>query len=57
MRKAMSEAVVGDDVLGEDPTIARLEETAAEMFNMESGLFVASGTRYECICSPHRVSS
>jgi len=45
MRKAMSEAVVGDDVLGEDPTIARLEETAAEMFNMESGLFVASGTQ------------
>ena len=42
MRKAMSEAVVGDDVLGEDPTITRLEETAAEMFGMESGLFVAS---------------
>jgi threonine aldolase len=45
MRKAMSKAVVGDDVLGEDPTIARLEETAAEMFSMESGLFVASGTQ------------
>ena len=45
MRKAMSEAAVGDDVLGEDPTITRLEEAAAEMFNMESGLFVASGTQ------------
>ena len=45
MRKAMSEAVVGDDVLGEDPTISRLEETAAEIFSMESGLFVASGTQ------------
>ena len=45
MRKAMSEAPVGDDVLGEDPTITRLEETAAEMFNMESGLFVTSGTQ------------
>lgn len=45
MRKAMSEAAVGDDVLGEDPTITRLEETAAELFNMESGLFVTSGTQ------------
>ena len=45
MRKAMSEAPVGDDVLGEDPTISRLEESAAKIFNMESGLFVASGTQ------------
>ena len=45
MRKAMSEAAVGDDVLGEDPTITRLEKAAADIFNMESGLFVASGTQ------------
>jgi threonine aldolase len=45
MRKAMSKAAVGDDVFREDPTITRLEEAAAEMFNMESGLFVASGTQ------------
>ena len=45
MRKAMSDATVGDDVLGEDPTITCLEEATAEMFNMESGLFVASGTQ------------
>jgi threonine aldolase len=45
MRKAMNEAAVGDDVLGEDPTITCLEEATAEMFNMESGLFVASGTQ------------
>ena len=45
MRKAMSEAAVGDDVLGEDPTITRLERAAANIFNMESGLFVASGTQ------------
>lgn len=41
----MSEAAVGDDVLSEDPTVTRLEQTAAEMFDMESGLFVASGTQ------------
>jgi threonine aldolase len=44
MRKAMAEAEVGDDVYGEDPTVNRLEELAAEMFNKEAALFVASGT-------------
>ena len=29
MRRAMAEAEVGDDVFGEDPTVNRLEETAA----------------------------
>lgn len=44
MRKAMSEAVVGDDVYGEDPTVNGLEELAAELLGKEAGLFTASGT-------------
>jgi threonine aldolase len=44
MRQAMSEAQVGDDVFGEDPTINRLEEMAAERLGKEAALFVASGT-------------
>src|SRR5512137_1390968 len=44
MRAAMSNAVVGDDVFGEDPTFNRLQELAAEMLGKEAGLFVASGT-------------
>lgn len=44
MREAMRNAVVGDDVMGEDPTVNRLEELAAETLGMEAALFVASGT-------------
>jgi threonine aldolase len=44
MRRAMSRAVVGDDVFGEDPTVRRLEELAAETLGKEAALFVASGT-------------
>ncbi len=44
MRKAMAEADVGDDVFGEDPTVKRLEEMAAERMGKEAALFVASGT-------------
>jgi threonine aldolase len=44
MREAMAQAVVGDDVYGEDPTINRLEELAAGMMGKEAGLFIASGT-------------
>ena len=44
MRAAMRDAVVGDDVLGEDPTVERLEAMAAEMLDKEAGLFLASGT-------------
>lgn len=44
MRKAMAEAEVGDDVYGEDPTVNKLEQLAAEMFGKEAALFVASGT-------------
>ena len=44
MRRAMAEAEVGDDVLGDDPTVIALEERAAELTGMAAGLFVASGT-------------
>jgi threonine aldolase len=44
MRRAMAEAEVGDDVFGEDPTVNRLEEMAAERLGKEASLFVASGT-------------
>ena len=44
MRDAMATAPVGDDVYGEDPTVNRLQEMAAERLGKEAGLFVASGT-------------
>ncbi len=44
MREAMYRAEVGDDVFGEDPTVRRLEEMAAERMGKEAALFVASGT-------------
>jgi threonine aldolase len=45
MRKAMAEAEVGDDVYGEDPTVNRLQERAAEILGKEAGLLVTSGTQ------------
>lgn len=44
MRRAMAEAEVGDDVYGEDPTVARLEAAGAEALGTEAALFVPSGT-------------
>lgn len=44
MRALMASAAVGDDVFGEDPTINRLQEMAAERMGKEAGLFVPSGT-------------
>ena len=44
MSEAMARADVGDDVFGEDPTINRLEEMAAERLGKEAAVFVASGT-------------
>ena len=43
MRLAMANAVVGDDVLGDDPTVQRLEALAAARLGKEAALFVASG--------------
>jgi len=44
MRKAMAAAEVGDDVFGEDPTVNRLQEKAAEIFEKEAALFVPTGS-------------
>ena len=44
MRKAMAEAEVGDDVYGDDPTVAKLEKLGAKMLGKEAALFVPSGT-------------
>ena len=44
MREAMAKAEVGDDVYGEDPTVNRLQEIAADLTGKEAGLFVPSGT-------------
>lgn len=43
MRMAMANAVVGDDVYGEDPTVKELEEKCAKLFAKEAALFVPSG--------------
>ncbi len=45
MREAMYRAELGDDVYGEDPTVNRLEDLAAEMLGKEASVFVASGTQ------------
>lgn len=45
MRKVSFEAEVGDDVYGEDPTVNRLEEKAAEILGKEAALFVSSGVQ------------
>jgi threonine aldolase len=44
MRAAMAAAEVGDAVLGDDPTVRRLEERAAELLGQEAALYVPSGT-------------
>ncbi|HLA95646.1 MAG TPA: GntG family PLP-dependent aldolase [Pyrinomonadaceae bacterium] len=44
MRAAMAAAEVGDDVYGEDPTVNRLQERAAGIFEKEAALFVPSGS-------------
>lgn len=44
MRRAMADAEVGDDVYGEDPTVNRLQERAAEIFEKEAAIFVPTGS-------------
>lgn len=44
MRRAIAEAEVGDDVLGDDPTVLRLQERVAAMFEKPAALFVPSGS-------------
>ncbi|HEY1785863.1 MAG TPA: GntG family PLP-dependent aldolase [Pirellulales bacterium] len=57
MRAAMAEAVVGDDVFGEDPTVCALEDRVAALLGKERAIFVPSGTMSNQIglrlhCSP-----
>jgi threonine aldolase len=44
MRRAMAEAPVGDDVLGDDPTVAALERRTAELLGKEAAVYMPSGT-------------
>ncbi len=50
MRNAMACADVGDDVYGEDPTVNRLQEVAAELVGKKAALFVPSGTAGNQLC-------
>lgn len=50
MLKAMVEAEVGDDVFSEDPTVNAFEKRMADMFGMETGLFVPSGVMSNQLC-------
>ena len=54
MRSAMANAIVGDDVFGDDPTVNALQEYAANLLGQEAALFVASGTQGNVIaCLTH----
>ncbi len=44
MRQAIAEAVVGDDVFGDDPTVLALQDKVAGILGKEAALFVPSGT-------------
>jgi threonine aldolase len=44
MRAAMARAEVGDDVYGEDPTVAALQERVAGLFGHEAALFMPTGS-------------
>jgi threonine aldolase len=44
MRAVMAEAVVGDDVYGEDPTVTELESRVAALLGQEAAVFVPSGS-------------
>jgi threonine aldolase len=50
MRQAIFEAELGDDVLGEDPTVNQLEALAAERLGKEAALFVPTGTMANLVC-------
>jgi threonine aldolase len=50
MRRAMAEAEVGDDWYGDDPTVERLQDRAAEITGKEAALFVPTGTMANQIC-------
>jgi threonine aldolase len=49
MRAVMAQAEVGDDVYGDDPTVNRLEDYAADRFGYEAAMFASSGTQSNLI--------
>ncbi|XP_019499789.1 PREDICTED: probable low-specificity L-threonine aldolase 2 [Hipposideros armiger] len=55
VRRAMAEAVVGDDDYGEDPNVCGLQEKAAELLGVEQTLFVPTNTTANLISGEHRV--
>lgn len=44
MRRAIAEAEVGDDVLGDDPTVIRLQDRIAQIMGKDAACFVPTGT-------------
>lgn len=50
MRQVISQAELGDDVFGEDPTVRRLEQKLADLVGAEAALLVASGTMGNLVC-------
>src|SRR3990172_8406454 len=52
MYEAMMNAPLGDDVLGDEPTVAELERLACEMMGKEAAVFVPSGTMGNQIAVP-----
>lgn len=50
MREAMRSADLGDDVFGDDPSVNRLQEIAAELTGKEASLLVSSGTMGNLVC-------
>src|ERR1700727_545667 len=44
MRLAMASAEVGDDWYGDDPTVNRLQERAAELTGQEAAIYLPTGT-------------
>jgi len=59
MRQAMAHAEVGDDMFGEDPTVAMLESRVADLLGKEAALFTPSGSwqiNWPCVHIPSPVT-
>lgn len=56
MLDAMQRAAVGDDVLGDDPTVQKLERRFADLFGKQAAMFLPSGTMAnQCAAAAHIV--
>src|SRR3546814_20413358 len=49
MKQAMMDAPLGDDVMGDDPTVLQLQDMAADLLGFEDALFAPSGTQTNLI--------